>query len=572
MSTPLTTPGYVSIFTQSQINAGNITTAKLAIGSCSGVTIRNLSPYWFNFCTDITGKIVLFTIKPWTAHTFPLSSDVTVGYLVYDTSQATLNYNTNPFANDESVQYLPVYGGSVRESVTEFIGNQNVTNVVSTKNSQGGLFLTSTPVSSPGGLNFYFVFQFDTGLIVSTLTRFRVWIGSSVGYNYASIALNPLVQGTDGKLIGTQSNGPDAGQFPGTLTPFGTTATFDLNPNGPTYPFDETATELTLSYVEIDAGNPAYALNPPWDINALEVVIISGANAPADTVTCYVALSEVETLTTQDTANGEVGAATPTRALLVGGTDGTDLRPFSVTPTGVVHSQDESDGTPGSAIPSLGMQVGGSDGTNLRPLFLLPSSTSYGPNQSGGPAFPTLPGFLIVMPMTASQTGYNNNGWSQVVGGTTQGGIIQSLLQDVLQNLYTNDNLNADGPIVLASGNLAVASGSQFPVTAALTQPVGSSKYMKHLAILIRNNTTANMTAAYPQITGLSFGTFSGAMFGGNFGNFQGCGSGGGTGFGIMTFDNDYLWPFIGTGWYLQFSLAAATTAAGSIDYEVVAY
>ena len=65
-------------------------------------------------------------------------------------------------------------------------------------------------------------------------------------------------------------------------------------------------------------------------------------------------------LPTQDQSDGATGSAIPTEAILVGGSDGTNLQPISTTSTGVVNTKDQSDGpvTPGT-VSSFSQLIGG---------------------------------------------------------------------------------------------------------------------------------------------------------------------------------------------------------------------
>lgn len=73
-------------------------------------------------------------------------------------------------------------------------------------------------------------------------------------------------------------------------------------------------------------------------------------------------------------ALSEAGLPTPASALLVAGTDGTDLRPLLTDATGrlVVTGSTFPPvyGAPGAVLPADGLSVGGTDGTDLRILLL----------------------------------------------------------------------------------------------------------------------------------------------------------------------------------------------------------
>lgn len=88
-------------------------------------------------------------------------------------------------------------------------------------------------------------------------------------------------------------------------------------------------------------------------------------------------------LQTKDDSTGATGAAVPTSAMQVGGSDGTDLRTIATDTTGAVKlaagtntigyvhdtAVEAAIGTTGNAVPTNVLQVGGSDGTDLRTLL-----------------------------------------------------------------------------------------------------------------------------------------------------------------------------------------------------------
>lgn len=77
---------------------------------------------------------------------------------------------------------------------------------------------------------------------------------------------------------------------------------------------------------------------------------------------------------TLDATVAATGTSVPTKAQLVGGTDGTDIRAFSVTAGGALNVIDSAlDGSVagfGFAVASSGLMVAASDGTNAQPLLV----------------------------------------------------------------------------------------------------------------------------------------------------------------------------------------------------------
>lgn len=191
---------------------------------------------------------------------------------------------------------------------------------------------------------------------------------------------------------------------------------------------------------------------------------------------------------------GAPGSATPADALLVGGTDGADLRALSVNSTGSLAVLDGKVAlviqVPGLADPGWALQVGGTDGTDIRALLM---------DTVGHPLTIDQTLKLCVAVLGAALPA------DAVLSGGSDGTDLRAILTDKRgvqwAGLTAPDTLTGDHPPV----ELLSIGGNNNNGSVLLLPAAGAGKRYRIFSATVGPVTTAQAAGLYDSITGTYF-------------------------------------------------------------------